>query len=204
MICAGAAAVIACQIVAVQGNPPTAGKFRLSSLEVVDGGILPKDYTGDGTSSTLPLEWSNVPGGTRSFALIMHHVAPDRTKCYWILYDIPPDARSLPKNVHGVGHPGMNNINKKTEYAPPHSKGPGPKMYIYTLYALSAPVFHKPPTKEVTRETLLDAMQGLIIGTAELHVTYTRFPEPSTAPHYHAGSPAPTPMNVSWDIIPGS
>lgn len=192
MICAGAAAVIAWQIVAIQRNPPPVEKFRLASPDVVDGGILPKDYTGDGTSSTLPLEWSHVPGGTRSFALIMHHVAPDRTKCYWILYDIPPDVRSLPKNAHGVGHLGMNNINKKTEYAPPHSKGPGPKMYIYTLYALSAPVSLKPPPEAATRETLLAAMNGLIIETAELHVTYTRFPEPSTPSPNHTGSPALT------------
>jgi phosphatidylethanolamine-binding protein (PEBP) family uncharacterized protein len=61
----------------------------LRSPEVADGGQLPKDYTGDGTSSTLPLEWSGAPDGTKSFALIMHHVAPDMTKWYWILYNIP-------------------------------------------------------------------------------------------------------------------
>jgi len=179
MIFVGAAAVIGWQIRTAQTSPPVNGKFRLSSPEVVDGGILPKDYTGDGTSSTLPLEWSNVPAGTRSFALIMHHVAPDRTKCYWIIYDIPPDARNIPKNVRDVGHLGMNNINTKMEYAPPHSKGPGTKLYVYTLYALSSPLALKMPPEEVTRETLLNAMKRLILDTAELHMTYTRFPEPS-------------------------
>jgi hypothetical protein len=43
-------------------QPQTAAsKFVLRSPEVVDGGPLPEDYTGDGTSSTLPLKWSNAP-----------------------------------------------------------------------------------------------------------------------------------------------
>jgi len=35
--------------------------FVLQSPEVVDGKQLPKDFTGDGTSATLPLEWSGAP-----------------------------------------------------------------------------------------------------------------------------------------------
>jgi len=174
------AAAIAVQIAVTHKNPPADERFRLSSPDVVDGGILSKDFTGDGTSSTLPLEWGSVPKGTKSFALIMHHIAPDKTKCYWILYNIPADTKGLPKNVHGVGRLGMNNINGKMEYAPPHSKGPGTKLYIYTLYALSSSLYLRVPTEQVTRENLMDAMKGLILQTAELHVTYTRFPEPNS------------------------
>jgi hypothetical protein len=50
----------------------------------------------------LPLEWGGAPDGTKSFAVIMHHVAPDMTKWYWILYNIPADEKSLPKNVKSV------------------------------------------------------------------------------------------------------
>ena len=50
--------------------------FALSSPEVVDGGMLPKDYTGDGSSSTLPLEWAGAPKGTRSFAVYALSAAP--------------------------------------------------------------------------------------------------------------------------------
>ncbi len=31
-------------------------------------------------SATLPLEWSGAPAGTKSYALIMHHQAPDQIK----------------------------------------------------------------------------------------------------------------------------
>ncbi|MEI8197793.1 MAG: YbhB/YbcL family Raf kinase inhibitor-like protein, partial [Phycisphaerae bacterium] len=158
--------------------PVSPAAFVLTSPAVKDGGDLPKEFTGDGAAATLPLEWSGVPKGTRSFAVIMHHIAPDQTKWYWILYNIPPDVTSLPKNVQGVGTLGNNSVNRRLEYAPPHSKGPGAKTYIYTVYALSAPPTVTVPPEEVNRDILLAAMKDLILGSAELHVTYTRFPEP--------------------------
>jgi Raf kinase inhibitor-like YbhB/YbcL family protein len=149
--------------------------FVLRSPEVVDGGMLPKEFTGDGASATLPLEWSGAPEGTKSYALIMYHIDREgKTKWYWILYNIPPGTTSLPKNVNDVGIMGNNSINGRVEYAPPHSKGPGAKTYVYTIYALSAPVKPKVAPVEVGREVLLAAMQDYILATAELKVVYTR------------------------------
>ncbi len=148
--------------------------FVLRSPAVTADGTLPKDYTGDGSGATLPLEWSGVPAGTRSLALIMHHVAPDATKWYWVLYNIPPDVTNLPQNVQGIGTLGTNSVNPVLGYAPPHSKGPGEKKYTLTLYALSAPPRISVPPSQVSRQVLLSAMDGLVLGTAELHVTYTR------------------------------
>ncbi len=167
------------------------GTMVLRSPEVADGGPLPKDYTGDGTSSTLPLEWSGAPKGTKSFALIMHHVAPDQVKWYWLLYNIPADLKGLPKNVKGIGTLGNNSVNGRTEYAPPHSKGPGPKTYTYTLYALSAPPRITVEPAQVNRDVLLAATEGLILDTAELHVVYTRFPEPGGNVVREADPPPP-------------
>ena len=155
---------------------PPAGKFILRSPEVADGGTLPRDYTGDGTSSTLPLEWSGAPAGTKGYALIMHHNAPDGIKWYWILYNIPADVRSLPKNVKGVGTLGSNSVNNRGGYAPPHSKGPGAKTYIYTVYALSAPPDITVPALKVSRDVLLTAVQYKILASAELKVVYSRPP----------------------------
>jgi phosphatidylethanolamine-binding protein (PEBP) family uncharacterized protein len=154
---------------------PASASFMLRSPEVADGGTLPKDYTGDGTSSTLPLEWSDAPAGTQSYSLVMHHVDPEGvTKWYWILYNIPADVRSLPRNVKGVGTLGNNSVNGQIGYAPPHSKGPGAKTYIYTVYALSSPVQVGVPQKELNRDVLLAAMKGHILSSAELKVVYTR------------------------------
>ncbi len=151
------------------------GSFKLRSSAVADGGALPVEFTGDGSSSTLPLEWTGAPADTRSFAVIMHHIAPDgKAKWYWTLYNIPADAHGLPKNVQGIGTLGNNGINRRVGYAPPHSKGPGAKTYVLTAYALSAPVEISATPAEVNREVLLAAMKDLILDSAELKVIYDR------------------------------
>jgi len=177
-----ALSILAEEKIQIQGKDSGEGKtgFVLRSPEVADGGMLPKDYTGDGTSSTLPLEWNGAPEGTKSFALVMHHVDPQgKTKWYWILYNMPATTQSIPKNVKDIGTLGNNSVNQRTEYAPPHSKGPGPKIYIYTVYALSAEPKLNVKPEEVSRDVLLAAMKDNILATAELHVVYSR-PEGST------------------------
>jgi phosphatidylethanolamine-binding protein (PEBP) family uncharacterized protein len=156
-------------------TPKRSGNFTLRSPAVADGGALPVEFTGDGASSTLPLEWTGAPAGTKSFAVIMHHIDPEgKAKWYWTLYNIPADVHGLPKNVQGVGTLGNNGINRRVGYAPPHSKGPGAKSYILTAYALSAPVEISAAPSEVNREVLLAAMKDRILDSAELKVVYTR------------------------------
>jgi phosphatidylethanolamine-binding protein (PEBP) family uncharacterized protein len=155
--------------------PAAAPGFVLRSPAAAEGGQLPQEYTGDGTGATLPLEWSGAPAATRSFAVVMHHVDPEgKTKWYWILYDIPADVRSLPANVMGVGIVGTNSVNGRTEYAPPHSKGPGAKTYIYTIYALSTPAQPGGPPSQVSRDMLLSAIKDRTLASAQMSVLYTR------------------------------
>ena len=157
------------------GNQKNESGFQLRSPEVANGGALPREFTGDGASATLPLEWSGAPAGTKSYALIMHHIpGPGDVKWYWILYGIPADVHSLPKNVQDIGTLGNNSVNRRAGYAPPHSKGPGAKTYILTLYALSEAPTPSVPAEEVDRATLLSAMEGKILASAELKVTYDR------------------------------
>ena len=156
-------------------TPKCSGLFVLRSSAVTNGGMLPVEFTGDGNSSTLPLEWTGAPPETKSYAVIMHHIDPQGlTKWYWTLYNIPANVRSLPKNVTGLGTVGNNSVNHKTGYAPPHSKGPGPKTYIVTVYALSAPVQISLPPEAVNRNVLLTAMKDLVLDSAELRVVYDR------------------------------
>ncbi len=149
--------------------------FTLFSPEVSEGQALPQEFTCDGAGATLPLEWSDVPPGTQSFAVIMHHVpGPGDSHWYWVLYDIPVNVQSLPKNVTGIGTLGSNSVNEQTVYAPPCSKGPGSKNYSYTVYALSeSPQFTVSPS-EVDRNTLLTALSDITLASSELNVTYSR------------------------------
>ena len=163
-----------CASAAPTASSITSG-FTLTSPDVVDGGRLPAEYTCDGASSTLALTWSGAPAGTESFAVIMHHVAsPTDIHWYLVLYNLPADVTSLPKNFTGIGTLGTNSVNDRTEYAPPCSKGPGDKMYTYTVYALSAQPQLSVPASEVDRAVLLAAIQNITLASAELHVIYAR------------------------------
>jgi phosphatidylethanolamine-binding protein (PEBP) family uncharacterized protein len=151
------------------------GIFILTSSDVTEGGALPKEFTCDGASATLPLVWSGTPTGTKSFAVAMHHVpGPGDTHWYWVLYNIPADVTSLKKNSTGIGILGNNSVNSETKYAPPCSKGPGEKIYTYTVYALSAEPQFSVSASDVTRDVLLDAIQNITLASASLNVTYSR------------------------------
>jgi len=148
--------------------------FALRSSEVKNGGALPAEYTGDGSGSTLPLEWSGAPAGTKSYALLMHHLDPKGvTKSYWILYNIPASVTSLPKNVKGIGALGAS-FKGIVGYEPPHSKGPGAKSYVLTLYALSAAPEVTLPAEKVTYDVILMAMKGKVLASTDLSVVYDR------------------------------
>ncbi len=148
--------------------------FVLTSPEVGADGRLPVEFTGDGRGSTLPLAWRGAPARTQSFALVMDHLTPDNAvKSYWVMWDIPASTASLPKNVSGVGKVGTS-FRGTNGYEPPHSKGPGKKTYVLTIYALASPVQLTQQAREVTREVLLTAMQGKVLASASLDVNYDR------------------------------
>lgn len=146
------------------------GKFLLTSPVMEDMTEMPVEYTGDGEAATLPLAWRSAPAGTQGYALIMDHAAPGGDmKWYWTLHDLPKDLTALPRNVKNVGRVGTG-FRGQVGYEPPHSKGPGAKVYVITLYALSAPV-------EVGgapgRSELLAAMKGKVLASSSLRVIHT-------------------------------
>ncbi len=172
--------------------------FILTSPAVKEGEVLPTEFTGDGESATLPLSWSGAPEGTKSYTLIMHHIDPEgKTKWYWTLYNIPAQVTSLEKNNITAGTLGNNSVNHRLEYAPPHSKGPGKKTYIFTVYALSGNIIPGVPAAEVNREVLLTTMKDKLLGAASLSVHYTRNVE--TGESKEDGQPPPPPRREGED-----
>jgi phosphatidylethanolamine-binding protein (PEBP) family uncharacterized protein len=94
-------------------------------------------------------------------------------KSYWNVWNIPPDVSSLQKDGKPPGLVGVG-FRGREGYEPPHSKGPGLKTYVLTVYALSSMLDMSRPSSEVTREVLLDAMKDKILGHSSLSVTYER------------------------------
>jgi phosphatidylethanolamine-binding protein (PEBP) family uncharacterized protein len=125
--------------------------------------------------AAAPISQFVLPTNTNSFALVMFTFPnPGESHCYWVLYNIPASVTHLEKNVTGIGTLGNNSVNKKLEYAPPCSKGPGPKLYAFSIFALSAsPQFAVPPTR-VSKDVLLSSIKDITLASAELNVYYSR------------------------------
>ena len=153
----------------------TTGTFTASSTAFTNNGTFPKLYTCDSAGISPKISWSNVPTGTTNFAIVMHHVPPTPPNhVYMILYNIPATVTNIPDAVSGIGLFGINSVNGGQSYTPPCSQGPGAKLYIITVYALSsAPVFTVPHS-QVTRDILLAAIANKTLAAFELNVTYTR------------------------------
>jgi phosphatidylethanolamine-binding protein (PEBP) family uncharacterized protein len=149
------------------------GEFTICSSGVKPDGSLSIEFTGEGEGVSMPLEWSNVPKGTKYFAINLWHLPhatdPTDVKSYWVVYNIPSDIKSIPKNAKGFGSYGYNDKNQ-TVYDPMKSKGPGIKEYNLTIYALSEELKFK--SNKVYRADLLKAIEGKVLGESRLKYTY--------------------------------
>jgi Raf kinase inhibitor-like YbhB/YbcL family protein len=146
----------------------------VSSSAMEDGGTLPIDYTCDGSSMSPPIEWTNAPDGTQSFAVLMdHQPGPGDWHWYWTLWNIDSTTNELQAGSNGDATIGTNSVNGELAYTPPCSKGPGEKAYNITVYALSSEPELSDPSS-VDRTALLDAIADITLASDTLTVTYTR------------------------------
>ncbi len=154
--------------------------LRLQSPAFEHLGKIPRRFTCEGEDVSPPLSWTDPPPGTRSFALLVEDPdapdpeAPKMTWVHWVLYNLPPEARGLEEAVRRERLPagtleGRNDW-KRTGYG-----GPCPPIgrhrYFHRLYALDAML---PELKDKTRAALLKAMEGHVLGGAELIGTYQK------------------------------
>ena len=142
--------------------------IKSSSFEQM--GMIPGKYTCKGINVSPPLQWSDVPEGTKSFSLINDDPdAPAGTFVHWLLYNIPADVRELKENIpsnkeldNGSRH-GLNDFGRSSYGGPcPPS---GIHRYFFKLYALDK-ILDLPAG--ATKNELLKAMQGHILAEGEL------------------------------------
>ncbi|MBN1610731.1 MAG: YbhB/YbcL family Raf kinase inhibitor-like protein [Polyangiaceae bacterium] len=149
----------------------------LRSSAFSDRGEIPTRYTCTGKNVSPPLAWSDVPSGTRSFALIVDDPdapdpkAPQRVWVHWVVFDLPPTTTALPEAVTPLPTPARHGLNdwKRAAYG-----GPCPPIgrhrYFHKLFALDTVLSLDSPT----RAELERAMQGHILARAELVGTYQK------------------------------
>ncbi|KAL3617473.1 hypothetical protein CASFOL_037794 [Castilleja foliolosa] len=81
-------------------------EFRLVSSNISHEGRLPRQYMSEGQGAkrniSPPLEWYNLPPGTKSLALVVHDIdAPIVPFTIWVVVNIPPTVKGLPEGFSG-------------------------------------------------------------------------------------------------------
>lgn len=152
------------------------GGVALTSSAFAAGAEIPRRYSCDGQDISPPLQWSEPPAGTQSFALVMDD--PDASGFrHWLIYNIPGTARSLPEAVARDSQLPDGSRQGTTSWGRVGYGGPcppsGTHRYAFRLYALDV-VLDLPAGASL--EQLNRAMQGHILAQAELIATYTRSP----------------------------
>ena len=151
--------------------------IQLISPAFAEGGTIPVKHTCDGEDLSPPLQWRNVPQGTKSLALISDDPdAPGRTFVHWVIYNIPPTTEGLPEGIPATetlsdgARQGTNDFQHVGYGGPCPPKGK-PHRYIFKLYALDIELSLPPGA---TAQDLAKAMEGHILAKGQLIGMYQR------------------------------
>jgi len=73
----------------LEGHPTT---IEVTSTAFAEGSDIPARFTCDGADISPPLQWTEVPQGTKSLALIVDDPDARGTWVHWVMYAIPNTA----------------------------------------------------------------------------------------------------------------
>jgi Raf kinase inhibitor-like YbhB/YbcL family protein len=157
---------------------PAAHPMAISSGSFPSGGYIPKQFTCDGGDISPELSWTNPPPGAQSFALIAEDPdAPAGTWTHWLIFDLPPSARSLPEGVGQMidklpdgGRQGANDFGK-IGYGGPCPPPGKPHRYFFKLYAVDRKLDLEPSS---TRARFDQAIEHHVLDEADWMGRYRR------------------------------
>ena len=149
--------------------------IKVTSNVFDEGESIPDRYTCRGVNVSPPLDWENISGAVK-YAIICEDLdAPSGTWTHWVIFNLPSDTKSLPEwimereEIDNGTKQGFNDFGT-IGYRGPCPPG-GTHRYYYTVYALDTEI--QLPAK-ITKDDLLEAMDGHIINKGHLMGIYTR------------------------------
>lgn len=148
----------------------TVVNFTLASQDFEPEGPIPRQFTCDGANTPPELHWAGAPESTKSYALLMEDPdAPSGIWIHWVVYNIPRSEQELAGPLPQEAISGTSSYGKSA-YGGPCPPG-GMHRYFFRLYALDAKL---DLAGGADKSQLMMAMQGHVLGEAELMGTYTR------------------------------
>jgi len=152
-------------------------KLQLTTTAFAPGQSIPRRHAYDEDDISPALQWSGVPAGARSLALICDDPdAPMGVWVHWVVYDLPAQTPGLaegqPKTptLPDGGKQGVNDY-QKIGYGGPCPPPGKPHRYFFKLYALDVQPNLQPG---LTKAQLLKAMEGHVLAEGELMGTYQK------------------------------
>ncbi|MBI2650394.1 YbhB/YbcL family Raf kinase inhibitor-like protein [Candidatus Woesearchaeota archaeon] len=144
--------------------------MKLTSAAFANNGAIPSEYTCDGNDLSPPLSISDVPSNAKSLALISDDPdAPVGTWDHWVVFNIPPTTKEIPKGTEPKGTAGKNSWGR-TGYGGPCPPS-GTHRYFFKLYALDTILNLQEGS---AKKDIESAMQGHIIAQTQLVGLYKR------------------------------
>lgn len=144
--------------------------MNLTSPAFNHNGNIPSEYTCDGSDLSPPLSISDVPSDAKSLVLISDDPdAPVGTWDHWVVFNIPPSTKEIPKGTEPQGTPGKNSWGR-TGYGGPCPPS-GTHRYFFKLYALDTTL---DLPEGSNKKQIESATQGHILAKAELMGLYKR------------------------------
>ena len=142
--------------------------MKLRSPEFENNKFIPKKFTCQGDDVNPALIIEDVPADAKSLALIVDDPdAPMGTWVHWVVFDIPVVSKIEENSI--PGKQGRNNFGRENYGGPcPPS---GTHRYFFKIYALDKELNLN---KGISKQALEDAMQGHILGEAELIGLYKK------------------------------
>lgn len=164
-------------------RPPAGPGLTLTTTAFEDGGVIPVKYTSADPKGVSPkLEWSNVPAGTVTFALIFHDPDVSIQKkvgdvLHGMWFNIPGTSKGWEEGLPAGpalpdGTVQAKNLRGQNAYMGPGAGAAGPMHhYTFELFALDTKL---DLTADATRDDVLKAIDGHILGKAVLMGRFKR------------------------------
>lgn len=159
-----------------------ASSFALASASFESGTAIPDVYAceDEGGSDISPqLSWTNTPGGTAAYAVVMDDETPpcgkgDGACMHWSVFNIPADKMSLAEGEDVGAITGIalgRNYTGSDGYAGPCP--PGPHVYKISVYALAegAPIVKS--GSAFTRSSFESEYAAYILASDTIEASFT-------------------------------